>query len=517
MTTFKSIIAHSHAVVIKAALNRILYLEQDTIINTLLRAYISAPENADEKLVFTDKFHLYREMWKAVLETLYETYLPQKEYTFTWQIEITPYTLMLCELTGEGFESSELELQRKIMAFTDEELENDLPAFLEKAGFHNLGFSTDLANLIPANTLPASAKDRLILLMRLMNFPPLGELALFQHRFNEKIKKQVKKLSIALEHIKPEQIPSYGMPESLHLSYFHVTHDTFKTHGLDGFKANPLLSDYAGEFESIRHKALENKDRFKDEILCPCCGKKQEITIPEEVLQYKYLLENLVLCKKVGLVYLDEFIETYKKTMAERFLSFLPNLNKVDNPECLILVEGESEETSIPILGFRIRYILSHHKIQVYNSKSKEKLAADFLSFKANFPNRKIICLLDADAVKERDDIQRVIKDHQDKYRLVFIKKGTFEDLFDLDLAIDILNDIYPDGEAIIRADFNPDRDFLQNIGRILHLKKKATFDKVLFAKTISLKMDIEKLPDEINTFFAIAKDLVTPGKYIRK
>src|SRR5690606_4381929 len=101
------------------------------------------------------------------------------------------------------------------------------------------------------------------------------------------------------------------------------------------------------------------------------------------------------------------FVEQYKKDISEKVYSFLPNINKVDHPTCMILVEGESEEWAIPILAFRKQFILSQSNIQVYNSKSKEKLLADFLSFRANYPNRKIICLLDSDAKKEREDLER--------------------------------------------------------------------------------------------------------------
>jgi len=155
--------------------------------------------------------------------------------------------------------------------------------------------------------------------------------------------------------------------------------------------------------------------------------------------------------------------------------------------------------------------------VQVYNSKSKEKLAADFLSFKSNYPNRKIICLLDSDAVKERDDIQRIIKDHKDKYRIVFIEKGTFEDIFDTEVSIEILNELYPDGEPIIKSDFDTSKDFLTNIKRVLFVKKKAQFDKVLFSKKISLKIDIEKLPKEISEILEIVESFTKPSKFIKK
>jgi 5S rRNA maturation endonuclease (ribonuclease M5) len=517
MEDFKPIVANSYLYIIKGTLNRILFFESDTIINGLLRLHISEPEMADEKLVTTDKFYLYRLLWKGILETLYEKYLPNVKYEFKWTIEITPYTLMLCELSKAHFESTEIELFKSIVKVTDEEIESDFDSITEKVGLQNIGLEGGIVDRIPSEFLPATKKEQLILLFRLMNFPPLGELALFQNYYNANLKQQTEQLSIAFTGIKSEKIPDFGMPETLHRSYFHLDHATFKKYGLAGFAANPALLQYKDEFEKIRALAAKNKGKFKDNIICPCCGEKQEVELPEEILEYKYLLENQELCKRVGLVYLNDFIENYKQNLSEHFYSFIPDLNKVDNPDCLILVEGASEEASIPILGFRKRFILSHHKIQVYNSGSKEKLEADFFSIKANYPNRKVICLLDADAKKEKENLERVINEHKDKYRIVYINKGTFEDIFDVETSVEILNEMYPEGDAVTSADFDKSKDFLANINKVLYYKKKAKFDKVLFAKTISLRMDIEKLPKEISEILSVAEDFTKQRKFVKQ
>jgi len=512
----KPIVKTTYLHIIKGTLNRILLLETDSILNHLVRLHIENPPKADEVLVITDKFFLFKKLWQGILETLYETYLPEVKYEFTWEIEITPYTMMLCELTKEHFVSEEIDLQKKILKMTDEQIETGFSSLLEKLGAESLGLKQGLENKIPKEILPKTKKDELILLFRLMNFPPLNELAIFVEHYNQNLKEHTRNLSKAFSGIDKTKIPTFGMEESLHYSYIHIDHTTFKKYGLDTFESHPDLVKYKAEFEIIRDVAFKNKDKFKDSYICPCCGKTQVVELPEEVLQYKLLLENQSLCKTIGLFYLNDFIESYKNNLSERYYSFLPNLNKVDNPDCIILVEGESEESSIPLLAFRKRFILSSHNVQVYNSKSKEKLAADFLSFKSNYPNRKIICLLDSDAIKERDNIQRVINDHKDKYRIVFIEKGTFEDIFDLDFSIEIINELYPDGDEILKSDFDAAKDFLTNIKRILFIKKKASFDKVLFAKKISLKIDIEKLPKEINEILEVVKLFTKPSKFIK-
>ncbi|VXC57046.1 MULTISPECIES: OLD family protein [Bacteroidota] len=525
MDDLKPIVANSYLAIIKGTLNRVLYFENDTILNHLLRLHINIDTgeenghvlNADEELLITDKFFIFKALWKAVLETLYSEHLPHIDYSFDWKIETTPYTLMMCEFTKDYQNYKDMEKMKELLKINDEEIETNYHQIINDLGFPSLGITVGLSDLIPAHLVPSSRIDELQLLFRLMSFPPLGELALFQNQYNAFIKKQAEKLSSAFSGIIPDKIPSFGMPESLHCSYFHIHHETYKKHGLHGFEQNPILIENIDEFQDIRNKVAVHKEKFNDTLICPCCGEKQTIDLPEEILHYKYLLENRDLAKKIGLAYFEDFVEDYKNNMADKLHSFIPNINKVDNPECLILVEGESEEWAIPLLAFRKRFILSQSNIQVYNSKSKEKLAADFFSFRTNYPNRKMICLLDADAKKERDNLERIINNNKDKYRLVFIENGTFEDIFELDISIDILNELYPDGDQILRSDFIDGKDFLSNIKRIMFEKKKAQFDKVLFAKTTALKMDIDKLPKEVANILAIAEDFVKPRNFIKQ
>lgn len=516
MSDFKDIVVNTYPHIIHGTFNRIIYFETDSILNNLIRLHVASIPRADEEMLITDKFFIFKGIWQGILETLYKKYLPNIKYDFKWDLEVSPYTLMLYELTKENFESTEIELLKKIINYNDNQIESDFKELADKIGLSTINLPNGIIDKVPGESVPKGNKDHLILLFRLMNFPPLEELARFQHRYNVNIKKQTERLSIAFSGIEPEKIPMFVTPEYLHYSYFHLDHATFKKYGLTTFENHPQLATHKEEFDEIRRTVDSNKDKFKDKILCPCCGEYQEIILPQELLEYKYLLENQALCKEIGLIYLQDFIESYKQNLSEKFYMFLPNINKVDNPDCIILVEGESEEASIPILAFRKRFILSQKNIQVYNSKSKEKLAADFLSMKANYPKRKIICLIDSDAKKERSDIERIIKNHQNQYRLVFINKGTYEDLFDIQMSVEILNEMYPEDEDITVEDFDSSKEFLSNVQRFLFVKKKAKFDKVLFAKTMSYKMDIDRLPKEIEEILKVADDFTRPTKYVK-
>jgi len=135
---------------------------------------------------------------------------------------------------------------------------------------------------------------------------------------------------------------------------------------------------------------------------------------------------------------------------------------------------------------------------------------------KSKYPERKIVCFLDSDAVKERDDINRVISKEQNKYRMVFIENGTFEDLFDLSYSVEILNYLYTEGVDILTSDFDPSKDFLSNVKKILYHKKKATFDKVLFAQTIALRIHTDAIPKQINEVLNIVKDFSSPTKFLK-
>lgn len=518
---YKLFVKDSYLHIIKGVLDRIARFQTDSLMNELIRLFIKIPEasdqNADEILLATDKFFLYRKIWQGILETLYEKYLPHMKYEFRWIIEITPYTMMLSQLSRGFFNGQEIEMQKQILKIEDKQIEEKFESLIETLGFEGAGLKRGVESFLPATLVPQTRKEQLILLFRLMNYPPLGELALFVHRYNTLIKKQAKDLSIAFPGVEEEKIPTIGMQESLHCSWFHIDHELFEKYGLKEFQKHPELQDFKGHFEEIHKVVKQQKGKFKDKFICPCCGKEMNVLIPGKILQYKYLLENQELSKKIGLLYLKDYTENYKAQITEKFISFLPNLNRVDNPRCLILVEGESEERAIPLLAFRRQFFLSQHDIQVFNAKSKEKLEAEFMSRRANYPNLKIICLLDSDAMKEKENIERIVKKNKNKYKLVFIEKGTFEDIFDLNFSIKIINKLYPEGERITKEDFDSSKDFLSNVNRILFHKKRARFDKVLFAEMAALKVNRRRMPKEITEILKVAKLFTKPGKYIKR
>ncbi|MFD2451514.1 TOPRIM nucleotidyl transferase/hydrolase domain-containing protein [Ideonella paludis] len=298
-------------------------------------------------------------------------------------------------------------------------------------------------------------------------------------------------------------------------SFFDISHKIFQKYGLDNIESNEQFSTYRDEFASIRKAAKEFKAQLKDKFICSCCGEEQEINLPEEVAQFKFLIESRKLSREIGLLYIDDYILDYKERIANMLSKLTEHINAAEHPKCLILVEGESEEVFIPIIALRCGFNLYSHEVKVYNSKSKQKLESDFMSFKSKYPKLKMICMLDSDATRERDGLNRIIKNNREKYHLTYISKGCFEDLFNLEDSIHILNELYPEGELISIADFEKGKDFMANVKKILHLKKNAQFDKVKFARKMAFLIKATNIPKEIGEVLKAAEKFTAKKIFI--
>lgn len=512
---FSQILNNSHLKLVEISLDSIACLGFDDLLNKVICLFISEPNEPDKKLLITDKFHIYKNIWKAVLEKLYTEFLPNYNYKFDWEIEISPFTLTLCELTKGKKCENEFNIIKNLLKISDEEFETDYYEVLRRLGADSLGFPDGVIGKIPQSLAPKTRIDQLNLLFRLMTFPPLDELAVFYMKYGSYTKQKIESLSVFVPGTDFSQIAEFKLQGPLANSYFNISHTTFQKYGLDRIESIEQLSTYKNEFASIRDSAKLFKDKLKDKSICSCCGEEQEISLPEEVAQFKFLTESRSLSRAIGLLYIDDYIFNYKKRIADLLYKFTEDINTVERPKCLILVEGESEEVLIPIIALRCGFSLSSSEVKVYNSKSKQKLESDFISFRSKYPKLKMICILDSDAIKERDSLNRLIKNNRDKYHLTYIEKGCFEDLFNLEDSIRVLNDIYPDGELISLSDFDREKDFLTNVKRILHVKKKAQFDKVKFAKRISFSIEVTDIPKEIMQVLKAAEKFTTKKIFI--
>ncbi|MDD3473444.1 MAG: hypothetical protein PHS86_11720, partial [Syntrophaceae bacterium] len=85
------------------------------------------------------------------------------------------------------------------------------------------------------------------------------------------------------------------------------------------------------------------------------------------------------------------------------------------------------------------------------------------------------------------------------KYAYYLISQGTIEDTFPIKYCVQALNIIYPDPEnnnEIELADFDPDRDFIENADKVLLEKRQIRFDnKVAFGKWVALLTPGDEMP----------------------
>jgi len=460
-------------------------------------------------IIISLRFELYKALWQGVLEYLYERFLPDYEYEFLWVIEISPYTLMCSsELNYDNLEL-EFEKNEKYFNLGKSDIESNFDLYVETC------YLDKYLGLIPKYLQPKDKVECINLIFKLMDYPPLEELSEFFINYTQKT---IDELSILKPFLKAElKNEIFNVNSVLAFTYHNIDANTFHTHKLDGIKQKLKKPEYDYFFNEIEQKSKNLSEQITpDKYICRCCGNLQELQIPEESLQLKLILENRKISKEISLLYLDEFIQSYKAITFNSLLSFF-EFNNTNNPVCLVLVEGESEEKSLPIFFLKKGIHIANKNIKIYNCKSKQKVLSSFLDFKEKYPQLKIICLLDSDAVKEAQDIGRLVRDNKDKYHLIHIDKGCFEDIFEISTSIEILNNMYPTGEEILISDFDETKDFSGNISKILHEKKNSKFDKVKFAKLISSSIEPGNIPKEIKEIIETADNFTIVNKFIKK
>lgn len=499
---------------VKGSLEAAQEFKFDGLLNQAFRLFVSNSDEVEEYVLVTDKFYLYRKLWQALLERLYSKYLPEYEYVFNWNIEVTPYTLLQCEIFSGVICASEFGGIEKILGVSYEEINSNYRYLLDVMGFSSLGLADGLNDILPDNLIPQSRCDQLNYLFRFMNFPPLEELAVFFMAYGAYTTKQISQLASVFPGINPPKNIGFELKGVIAGAYNNIDHSTFQREKLEGLEAILKGKGFEKNFLEIRRLAADAKATQFDSLVCPCCGESQKIEMPEEISQFALLIQDRPLSRLVGLL----FFEDYRAGYIARFREFLSRakqeLNAVDHPSCLILVEGESEEVALPLIATKLGLILTERRIKVFNCKSKQKVYSYFLEFSSKFPKTKIICLLDSDAEKERKDIARIIENKRDRYHLVYIQKGCFEDMFDVSSAVQVLNEIYPGDSSIEVSDFDGLKNFSDNVKRVLHEKRGARLDKVRFAEKISLKISVDSVPKQILEIFEVATKFTEPKNF---
>ena len=115
-----------------------------------------------------------------------------------------------------------------------------------------------------------------------------------------------------------------------------------------------------------------------------------------------------------------------------------------------------------------------------------------------NNPDAKVCVLLDGDAKKQIDNIERIIQGRKNQYALHYIPGGTFEDLIDKDIAITALNTIYGES-AFDKSDFVEGKSFLNQVEKKIHMNSEfGKFDKIQFIEIVMKLSNKENIPNVI-------------------
>jgi len=274
MEDFKLIVKNITTVLVKGAIDRLLLFHFDKMLDETITLFLEEKKEIDSLAIF-QKRDLYNKIWAGVLQNLYDEYAPWIKYEFKWEIEITPYTLMLCKLSPLTFDENELIIKDlSIIKFNREQFDekfNDVIADSRLDKFFSL---------ISDDIYPYGKLEKYNLLIRLMNFPPLNELANFYSIIYHKYKKGLENLFPAFCGVKTFTIPDFSIAYPLHYSIVPFSHKIIHEKGIDFFINHVSLSEHKQELESIKQKSIENDNKITGQVICKGCGGVHDATVP---------------------------------------------------------------------------------------------------------------------------------------------------------------------------------------------------------------------------------------------
>lgn len=446
---------------------------------------VSLPEGGEvADLPVMARFEIYRTIWNAAIEACYDRYVPEKkEYMApSYAPEITAYTVTLCSLLPIEDRDAEI---RAILR-NEPEAEFDITA---------------LTTTVAESDLPAAVEDRRFLYLRLLNFPPLRELwklhffLYFEEEELAGILAETFKTPVRATHV------SYTAPEALTLSTFPLPQEFFEANPAERLASNPQLARFRDSLLKISAESSPQEIEFHTPLILSECGHPvTNATKPRSAIEHDAVFRDFDLGCAVGLAYLGNARTHILQRWSRSLHEGIAELNDVKHPDCLLLVEGDSEENLLPLLAARLALSLRSARVRVHNSGSKQKLKDDFFKFRKSTPDLPMVVLLDHDAEQESVDIARAIEGEHGKYLVVRLQRGELEDELPLAASVAVLNRMYPDGGVIEEADFPASKPFVKSAKRVLWEKKHADFDKPKFASMMALAIERDSVPESLLT-----------------
>ncbi len=442
-----------------------------------------------DNVSLSQKIEQYHLLWKNTIIDMYDTELPYSDIKpiVNINIELTPFSIITAELSMIDYIEA--------MAMTESDKSYCL---------------NSINNINEIESSSWNDERKINFMMTIFLMPPLSLLGNFYRQAYEYHCQKSYDILRIVQNMPVNNLP-YKTNLGLKLATNFVDQKTYEKYGgMIGIINNP-------KFHNLKNRLLKIKDECAESAIlpytrrCPHCGKEHSITVNQnDIFWARLKMLHSDVEKELGLLLLDEYREMFKEKFETVIQKRYNILNNVENPKCYILVEGDTEELAIPYMAIKYGKPLSSNSIKVWNSKTKQKVLMDFEKIMKNSPDIKMCVLLDGDAKKEIDHIQRMTKEKLDRYAIYHITgNGTFEDIIDIDISIMALNKIYGDNK-FSKSDFEANKNFLNQVEKKLHSDcTLGKFDKIEFIKVVLQLMDKEHIPEIIKKVIDTSYSLV--------
>ena len=245
-------------------------------------------------------------------------------------------------------------------------------------------------------------------------------------------------------------------------------------------------------------------ESFYYSIYSSCCAQKSlNISglidyISSNIVNIPLNIQKMIKIKeKIKEVSTDDIHSAVKNIYQEfkkensKFLLGLP-------PSLLVIGEGITEETLLPVFSDKQGVNFKQNGIQIIGAGGKNQVARLYYEIKDKL-NIPVLILLDADAQEIASKIEPVLKD---KDKLYLIKEGEFEDILPLNLICRSVNSFYKMLGSISQEEIQTQSAMSNALSDLWKEKGFGEFKKAEFANLISQniqeKTDISATLSEI-------------------
>jgi hypothetical protein len=451
-----------------------------------LKFFITVIENLNLKEhSIQEKMDAYYKVWNNTLRNLYEKYLPNKKYNEHIGIEFTPFTFYLSTISNVDFVKT-LNLIEDDTIILKTKLEEKI------ALYQNLNVSNvDKANLM----------------LGIMLFPPISKINMLYEKTYKLYSEYTKKI-FGIVTNQTIEIPPYQTNFGMKFAHVFFSQDTYIKYGkMDGLISDKNLNLIQDRLIKIKEECA-NEKKLDNKTICSHCGQIHNIIVKKDDIFYAHLVclhPDLLI--PIGFNYYDDYLEDISNEF-QKIIEQLPeSINEVRDAKCIILVEGATEELAIPAMAIKYGKPLANRKIHVWNSKSKQKVNMDFMKIKDNLPDVKIVALIDSDAKKEKDELERLTKGKRNKYSYKYIDEGTFEDLIPLNVSLAAINELYDLQPPLQLCDIDNSKAVVKQFEKLLNNLHAGNFDKVKFINKVISLMRPDEVPSLIKELIDDAYD----------